>query len=171
MLRLDVEILKKIPSDFIRFELLEELPSFELHGEILHFPSPVKASLLVSKNGPTIIVEGSVSGRIKLICDRCLEPFDFFFEAPVKECYAHTPNNSESEFVSYSGDVIDITSDVINDIILSLPMKSICGEECRGLCAKCGCNLNKGHCNCKNDDIDPRLSVLQTFVRKMNPEH
>lgn len=168
MLQLDVEMLKKIPGDFIRVELLEEVSSFELHGGMLHFSAPVKASLLVSNTGSTITVEGDVSGRLKLNCDRCLESFDYFFKAPVKESYAHTPNDSGAEFVLYSGDVIDITPEVINDIILSLPMKSICSEDCQGLCTKCGCNLNKGRCDCENEEIDPRLSVLQALLKKTN---
>ncbi|OPX84181.1 MAG: hypothetical protein A4E53_03957 [Pelotomaculum sp. PtaB.Bin104] len=168
MLQLDVERLRMAPGDFIRLELQEDLPSFELHGGILHFPAPVKLSLLVSNNGSTIIVDGKVSGTINLTCDRCLEPFDCFFEAPVNESYTQIPDKGGVEAVSYTGDVIDITPEVIKSIILSLPMKFTCSEDCQGLCSICGCNLNKGRCECENEDIDPRLSALQALLKKTN---
>ncbi|MDD4168851.1 MAG: DUF177 domain-containing protein [Desulfotomaculaceae bacterium] len=166
MLRLDVEMLKRMPGEFIRLELQEEISLFELQGRMWHFSAPVKVNLLVSNTGSSIILEGDVSGSLKPTCDRCLEPFNYFFKSPVKESYAHIPNNGE--VVSYSGDVIDITPEVIKSIILSLPMKSICSEDCLGLCTKCGCNLNKGRCDCENEDIDPRLSVLQALLKKTN---
>lgn len=166
MFQLDVEMLKRAPGDFIRLELLEELPPFELHGEMLEFSAPVKASLVASNTGSTIVVEGSVSGKINLTCDLCLEPFDYFFEVPVNESYAQAPEHGGAEVVLYSGDVIDITPEVIKAIILSLPMKFICVEDCRGLCLKCGCNLNKIQCDCVTEEIDPRLSVLQALFKK-----
>jgi len=168
MLQLDISMLKRAPGDFSRFDLSAELPELELQGEFLSFPGPVRANLVVSNTGSTIVVEGEVSGRIRLNCVRCLEPFDYFFEVPVKETYAQAAQDSGDEVVPFSGDILDITPEVLKGIILSLPMKAVCREDCRGLCSKCGCNLNKDRCDCSNGEIDPRLSVLKELLKKNN---
>ncbi|MCL6560327.1 MAG: DUF177 domain-containing protein, partial [Firmicutes bacterium] len=70
--------------------------------------------------------------------------------------------------VPFHGDVLDVTPEVLKSIILALPMKAVCREECPGLCPGCGRNLNEGRCGCVNEDIDPRLSVLKDFFKKNN---
>jgi len=168
VLQLDVETLKRAPGVFARFDLTAELPPFELQGEEVSFPGPVKAGLVVNNTGSAIVVEGEVSGKLKLVCSRCLEIFDYAFEVPVRETYAHMPENVGRDVIPFSGDVIDITPEVVRSIILSLPMKAVCREDCRGLCPRCGCDLNKDRCNCENEDIDPRLSVFKGLLEKLN---
>ena len=71
------------------------------------------------------------------------------------------------EIVNYfDGDVIDLTS-VIRDVLLSdQPLNNICNADCRGLCLKCGANLNYGDCGCDRTVIDPRLAALQQLLIK-----
>lgn len=168
MLQLDVGMLKKAPGDFEPFNLSAELPPFELQGECMNFPGPVKAILVVSNNGTTLVVEGEVSGRLTLNCSRCLDNYDYFFEVPFSETYAQAAQDNVGEVVPFSGDILDITPEVLNSIILSLPMKALCREDCRGLCQRCGCNLNKSRCDCSNEETDPRLSVLKKLLKGTN---
>ncbi|MCG9969775.1 DUF177 domain-containing protein [Pelotomaculum terephthalicicum JT] len=168
MLQLDVGAIKKAPGDFGPFNLSAELPPFELRGEYLGFLGPVKASLIVSNVDSALVVEGEVSGGLKLNCGRCLEPYDYFFHVPFKETYAQAAQDSEGEVVTFSGDILDIAPEVLNSIILSLPMKALCSEDCRGLCPRCGCNLNESRCDCSDDETDPRLSVLKKLLKGTN---
>ncbi|OPY59396.1 MAG: hypothetical protein A4E55_00233 [Pelotomaculum sp. PtaU1.Bin035] len=166
MLQLNVEMLKRVQGDPCRFDFLAELPPFELQGKNLSFPGPVKASLVVNSTGSALAVEGEVSGKLSLTCDRCLEHFDYSFEVPIKENYTRSTEGGGDEVVSFAGDILDITPEVIKSIILSLPMKAICREDCRGLCPSCGCNLNKDRCDCGKEDTDLRLSVLKDLIEK-----
>lgn len=168
MLQLDVSALKRAPGNAARFDLSAELPPHEAPGGNLFFPVPVRASLVVSNTGSMIVVEGEVSGKVSLHCDRCLELYDYHFQAPVQETYMQAVQNSGSEAVPLSGDLLDITPEIMKGIILSLPMKTVCRDDCRGLCPQCGCNLNKGQCNCTSTEIDPRLSVLKDFFNHNN---
>jgi len=168
VLHLDVEMLKRTPGYFARFDLTAEVPPFELRGENVIFTDPVKACLVANNTGSAIVVEGEVSGRLKLTCSRCLEVFNYAFEVPVNETYTHMPESVGGDVVPFSGNVIDITPEVVRSIILSLPMKAVCSEDCRGLCPRCGCDLNKDRCNCENEDIDPRLSVFEGLLEKFN---
>ncbi|NPV73284.1 MAG: DUF177 domain-containing protein [Pelotomaculum sp.] len=165
MLKLDVARLKRAPGDSARFELLaESLPPLELQGELLEFSGPVKAVLNVANTGSALTVEGEASGRIKLNCSRCLDPFDYPFTVSVQETYTPVPDGGE-ETVPFSGDVLDITPEVLKSIILSLPMKAVCRMDCLGLCPGCGHNLNEGRCRCEGEDVDPRLSVLKNLIK------
>lgn len=166
MLQLDVAQLKRSPGDSARFDLLAELPSLELEGENFIFFGPVKAGLDVVNTGPTLEMKGEVSGVLTLTCDRCLEPFEYSFDVPVEETYAQSAEGEMGEAVPFTGDILDITPEVLKSIVLALPMKVICREECPGLCPQCGRNLNEGRCGCANEEIDPRMSALKGFFKE-----
>ncbi len=166
MLQLDVASLKKSPGDSARFDLTATLHPLELLGENISFSGPVKAGLDVTNTGKTLAVEGEVSGNLKLTCSRCLKPFDYIFDVLFREIYTPVQGEGGEEAVLFTGDVIDVTPEVLKSIILVLPMKAICREECQGLCPQCGRNLNEGRCNCEKEHIDPRLSVLKKLLNK-----
>jgi uncharacterized protein len=63
----------------------------------------------------------------------------------------------------YTGEVIDLTPIIFEQIMLQIPMKALCNELCKGLCPHCGINLNKANCDCREDIIDERLAVLKNF--------
>lgn len=166
MLQLDVARLKRSPGDSVRYDLLADLPPLELPGERINFVGPVKAGLDVANTGETLAVTGEVSGKLTLTCGRCLEPFEFVFEVPMEETYAPASQGEQGEAVPFTGDILDVTAEVLKNIHLALPMKAVCREECQGLCPRCGRNLNESRCNCESEGIDPRLSVLKDLFRK-----
>ena len=63
----------------------------------------------------------------------------------------------------YLGDRIDLGEVVREHVALQLPMKPVCRDDCRGLCPQCGANWNEGTCDCRPDDMDPRLAVLRSW--------
>ena len=75
----------------------------------------------------------------------------------------------KAKIVNYfDGDVIDL-SPVVRDVLLSdQPLNNICNADCRGLCLKCGANLNHGDCGCDRTVIDPRLAALQQLLKQNN---
>ena len=68
-------------------------------------------------------------------------------------------NDDNDEYIVVEDNVLDLTELVCEDIILSLPTRFLCREDCKGICSKCGKNLNEGKCDCKKD-IDPRMAAL-----------
>jgi len=169
MLQLDVAKLKRSPGESVSFELMSDMPPIEMAGEKISFDGPVKAILNATNTGHAIIVEGTASGKLLLNCSRCLEPFVYSFEVPFTEIYTTSVEEAtEEEAISFSGDIIDVTPEVLKSIIMELPMKAVCHDECQGLCPGCGQNLNMGKCRCEGTDIDPRLSALQDILKGMN---
>lgn len=163
MLKLDVARLKRSPGESTRFDLSAGLPPLELGGERFVFTGPVRAGLVVSNTGETLTVEGELAGSLSLTCGRCLESYNYSFTAPIEETYAPAAEGS-GEAIPFSGDLLDITPEALKSVILSLPMKMLCREECSGLCPRCGKNLNEGRCACTGEEVDPRLSVLRNLL-------
>jgi len=98
-----------------------------------------------------------VSGRLKAAlqydCDRCLDCFDNHLDLPIELCFTASKeltDNQGSEMIlfPYEDDHIDISSDLADMIILARPMKSLCSDQCKGLCSFCGINLNHVSCDC-----------------------
>ncbi|RKO66519.1 YceD family protein [Desulfofundulus salinus] len=177
-MRIDVTDLKKSPGESIQVELSSPLPELEFYGERLSFEGPARASLEISNTGKALLVEGKVKGTLGVRCARCLEPFRWPVEATLSEVYY--PADSEElvvveptqgeyqEWIPFSGDVLDITPEVLKSILLVLPMRFLCKEGCRGLCPRCGQNLNMAPCACPGEDVDPRLMILKDMFKDSN---
>jgi uncharacterized protein len=90
-------------------------------------------------------------------------------EIPFSEKYKEaSPGDDEEklELAYFLGDEIDIADLVRESLLLAQPLKKLCKEECKGLCPKCGINLNVSTCSCNKEIMDPRLMVLQQFLNK-----
>lgn len=166
MLQLNVAGLKRSPGDTARFDLQENLPPLEVSGEMIRFVEPVNALLTALNTGKTLAVSGKVRGKLELKCGRCLLPFVYDFEIPFEEDYAMAHEGPAEDLLSFSGDLLNVAPEAVKSIYLSLPMKALCGQECRGLCPECGRNLNEGSCGCAAEEFDPRLGVLKDLLKK-----
>ena len=137
--------------------------------------SPCEIYCQVSKNGGLISAKGWVSGKLKLVCDRCLkaylEGYKSFFEvlyrprseAVPEETPEKAMNPGEMETVYFEGEILDVGEQVRQTLLLSVPMRSICREDCKGLCARCGCDLNSETCKCAGPPPDQRWDALKKW--------
>ena len=98
-------------------------------------------------------------------CDRCSTDFtremDMLFEHKLAQTLVDDGNDDYIETPDFKLELDDI---VISDILLSLPQKNLCKDDCKGLCQICGKNLNEGDCSCEKREIDPRLEMLKQFM-------
>lgn len=138
-------------------------------------PDIAHASLRFLKVGKSVLVEGSVHISVSMRCSRCLGdfscPLDISFEeeyTPSEELGSegeHELTGSELNLGFYANDEIDTEELVKEQILLAVPMKPLCSEECKGICPDCGLNLNEGTCKCRREEIDPRLAPLERFMK------
>ena len=77
-----------------------------------------------------------------------------------------TPTDDDGDYIETPDYRLELDDLVLSDILLELPLKYLCSDDCKGLCERCGKNLNEGECDCKGKEIDPRLAVLQKWVDK-----
>ena len=138
--------------------------------------SPVSARLRIDKAGAEIMVRGDLRAEIKLTCSRCLKEFNGSLTVPVDVVYhpveelkdeAH-PNEVKSEELDldfYSGEELDLLDLIKEQVELNLPMKPLCDDACKGICPKCGTDLNVKSCTCSVKDIDPRFESLKKLIK------
>ena len=120
--------------------LLEEVtPSeLDLETEAIEFDSPIRLRAEVSKISNAVSVNLTWDALMHTNCSRCLNEFEIDFKKNIELNYP----------VDNSNPVIDLNTDIREEIILDYPLKPLCSPRCKGLCPKCGKNLNEGGCSC-----------------------
>lgn len=145
-----------------KVHLVYEEESFYDEGEKIEFLSPIILDGELHLTGDVIDLDGRVITELSLPCSRCLVNFNHSIDILIHEIFSPNPDNKdEDEIIFVEGDTIDVTDIIKNNILLSLPVKKLCKDDCEGLCQHCGTNLNVANCDCDNEDIDPRLAKLK----------
>lgn len=164
----------------VRLRLLLELGESGLDESATGRPFDVDLWLESSPDG--IRVKGDIMGTLPLQCTRCTEPVDLSLCAQVDEFFCRStlpllsPDGREEAEVppeeSYrlEGEEMDLNAMVNDQVLLSLPIKRLCREDCRGMCPQCGLNLNLGDCDCREEQVDPRLEKLKLWLDREGSE-
>ena len=129
---------RKIPDEGLT--LTEEFSpkELDLDTEVIKFSGPLKAKAVISKSYGAVGVVLTLAAPMVINCSRCLEEINTGFNRQLELHYA----------VDKLEPVIDLDPDLREEIILSYPINPLCDAGCKGLCPKCGHNLNEGGCNC-----------------------
>ena len=129
---------------------------------------PVLAEGTVRNTAGVLVMTGEVSTCIHGTCDRCASDFDRDVRIPIDVVLVTEMANEENEdewVFPLEGDSADLDDIVRTVFVLNLDSKLLCKEDCKGLCFRCGKNLNLGPCGCKKE-IDPRFAALQQLLNK-----
>ncbi len=120
---------------------------------------PVNADLEIDKRTDHIRITGNIRGTLQVACHRCLKPFLWPLNETVDVYLVEEPQEAEEDEVAlepeeleyefFDGETIDVDLLVAEQIFLALPYKVLCSEDCRGLCPRCGANLNDEACQCE----------------------
>jgi uncharacterized protein len=138
---------------------------------------PVTADFVLSHKDRDLYVDGTVETAVRFRCSRCMKEFSRSIATKFDLSYLPQPKwtndgaeielrYEEMEVAYYDGVAFDVNLMVLEQIELAMPMQFVCSEDCKGLCYKCGADLNEGSCLCKNDVADSRLSILLDFQKK-----
>ena len=117
------------------------------------------------KDKVQIQCEGSVT--LSIPCDRCLEPVEINIDFNVDDVieFNKTESDEEQEEKDYiDGYNLDVDRLIFGELLVSIPGKILCREDCKGLCPVCGTNLNVAECGCDRDVLDPRMSVFKDIL-------
>jgi uncharacterized protein len=115
----------------------------------------VQLELEIYNTEDSFLVQGILEAELILSCSRCLQKYSSPIKLDISEDVMK--NEMEDEEELYLDDII------VDNIILSLPMKPLCSEDCKGICPQCGQDLNQGECDCEIETVDPRLAKLKEF--------
>ncbi len=109
---------------------------------------------------------GTITGEFSAPCGRCLAPVKEEFSIEIDFSVVTSPTESEEETVLAEGQKIDLSLVVEECVQLNLPLRLLCRKDCKGLCPKCGKDLNEGDCGCDHKEVDPRLAGLADFFKE-----
>jgi len=173
--------LNKIRTAHERFEQVYQPEAVGAETDVYRIAEPVHLAFDIYKDKDQFRLAGSVRTRLELPCSRCLEPFGWPVDAQFDLRYQpHSQNSGEGEreveeddltTAFYANDEIDLGQLMQEQLYLSLPMKPLCSEDCKGLCPTCGTNLNRDTCDCTNEWEDPRLAALRSLQPERHKEH
>lgn len=137
---------------------------------------PAKVRLRLEKVASEVFAQGEVSTRMELQCSRCLRNFPKDMDMNINVVYhpleeltgeeKHEVREDELDMGFYRDDELDIQDLVAEQILLNVPMKPLCSESCRGICPKCGADMNVNPCRCEQKETDPRLAVLKKLLEE-----
>jgi uncharacterized protein len=169
-MRLD---LSQVRTGREHYEKVYDPGLFSADREAFQVVAPVALSFDILKDKEQFHLTGTVRTTLELPCSRCLEPFRSPVDASFDLRYQpHALNTGSDEreieeddlsTAFYENDEIDLGQLMREQFYLSVPMKPLCQDDCRGLCPVCGTNLNRGTCECKQGWDDPRLAVLRNL--------
>jgi uncharacterized protein len=169
MLSLDLNRIRTAEERFERVYPPDQLP----REQDFTLVDPVSLAFDIFKDKQQFRLAGHVKTTLELPCSRCLEPFTL----PVDQTFdlryqPHAQNTGEGEreieeddltTAFYENDEIDLGQLMREQFYLALPMKPLCAEDCKGLCAVCGKNLNRETCDCSRTWDDPRMAALRAL--------
>lgn len=133
------------------------------------FPEDVRVTVSLEKTSSEIMLKARLQISGTFACDRCVARFSLSLSPSYRMYYVwdHASSQgldpSEVQVVQPGLSVIDISDDVRQTILLAVPLKLLCREDCRGLCAGCGVNLNSEACRCEAAGTDQRWDSLRSL--------
>ncbi len=142
----------------------------------IDFTRPIQVRIHATLTGQTVLIHGTAESEVRIPCSRCLEPFDMKMETGFSgTAVPEVPSMidpaavddielfaDDMDVILYSGDSIDLRDEIAQQILMALPFKPLCRDACKGLCNRCGVNLNKTACQCRPQDENGPFAVLKT---------
>ncbi len=164
-MRLNLRELIRVPGSALPFSYVLDLSGLDFYGE--HpIPHPVQISGQVENRAGALFLAGTAESVLELRCDRCLKPFSRPMSVPVETLLAEELEDEESDdIVLLENGEVDLDEVFTTAVVLAMDVKHLCSEDCKGLCPRCGANLNDGPCSC-GPEIDPRFAALAQLLDK-----
>jgi uncharacterized protein len=174
---LRIEQIKDIGLD-LEFEEKPEV--FPVLSEMIDqgeckFLAPIKTALRAIRIEDMIDVQGDLNTLVRLPCGRCLKEYETPLKSRFELTYVHRlPCTQEDEIseeveisaaemglIYFEGENINLQDGIQEQVIMALPVRPLCNENCKGLCANCGHDLNEGDCGCNRQSADSRFAALK----------
>lgn len=179
---IDIHELEAHPIDFREEIHPDVLDLGEDVGQVTLLRTTGHADLVEEHHGKHHVIQdirlkGDLWTRIKVGCARCLEAvehdvarkFDLLYRPRGVDARAPelSVTDAEAEIGYYQGSGVQLEDVLQEQVLLALPLKLLCREDCKGLCPHCGKNLNVESCSCSEDREDPRWTALKEIRRKL----
>lgn len=175
-MKLDLSEIARTPGAFAEHKI--DMTFAEIEGMTL--TAPVRGNMYVSSTGRILVLEGAVDTEVEMVCFRCGVTYrqpvhaefqeDFIIRpplAPGRGPLVEEEEESPGVRLFFEG-TLDLNLDELlrQSILVALPLKPLCAEECQGLCPQCGHRLSEGQCACEPEAVHPQLTTLQQLLEQ-----
>ncbi len=167
----------KLPIGLHELEFEGPASAYKLNSAV--FSTPVIGQIQVDKGEAQVYVHALVKTNGLFSCDRCVREFDQEISGELRLCYQIVGTGGRPSFTGEEGDgeaglrtyrtgeaFIDISDDIRDTLVISVPMKNVCSPECQGICPGCGEDLKESACKCGEKPPDPRWDTLKQLQDK-----
>jgi uncharacterized protein len=131
------------------------------------FAEPIIVTGYVKNMAGYMVLSADVKVSYNTVCARCVEPVSNVLEISFEKDIASSGevSSENDDYIIIEDKKLDLLPPVEEEIMLEMPSRTLCKEDCLGLCQKCGKNLNEGDCDCNKKEVDPRLAILKTLLQ------
>ena len=163
----------EIPEEGLSLSVKEDPAELDLRVAGVRFLEPISVDVFLSRAAPAVTAAGRITVPVAFECVRCLREFLAALDIPISTQFVPPPElplgehpmpPEEAEDYYYRDDVIVLDDLVREEVLLAVPFNPQCRADCRGLCAQCGQDLNRGACACAPPP-DPRWAVLRQHLK------
>lgn len=152
------------PGQEYPFTADAQIEEMEMLGDPIRFTG-VEAHGSIVGTGKTISVTANVSATVVSRCARCLEEVSYPVTAALDAEFSREPDPDDPDQYLFEASTVDLTEALKDALVLELPLRFLCSEDCKGLCPRCGTNLNTGSCTChKGVEIPNPFEALRSIV-------
>ena len=164
-MRLNLREIINMPGGSVDFDYEPDLSEYEFDS-VSGFISPLRAKGSITNIAGVLTLRAELTADLMCVCARCLREFKKHVELRTEAVIAEEVQNEDNpDIFLLDGDYIDVDEVIVTAFVLNMDQRFLCSEDCKGLCDKCGKNLNEGPCGCKAE-TDPRLAVLGQLLEK-----
>lgn len=139
-----------LPGETKSFDYQVPLESLEQYKGCT-FVSPIAIKGALTNRAGIVTIDNTVTFTLKHNCDRCLKEFTREYSFDFSHILVRSTNHQNDEFIVCADSKLDVDELAISDLLLQLPSKTLCKDDCKGLCCHCGADLNIGECSCAKE--------------------
>jgi len=160
---LELKEIIHVPDAKKTFQMQLDLSELDFYGR-RPICRPVCAEGCVTNHAGALVLTGTIRSELDLACDRCGKPFTREKTVELNSLVAQELEDEENdEIFLLEGTALNLDEVVTESFILAMDTKILCSDDCKGLCAKCGADLNLGPCRCR-PETDPRWAALSQLL-------
>lgn len=163
---IDLSDLIRNPDEKIVLDNDIEIENTEFMGESFTFINPLHINGEITNNTKSLEFRAHVEGKMGVQCARCRKDMTVPISFDISEVIMQdTVADPEEDVIIIDNEKLDIHDIVLNNFLMNVEGRYLCSDDCKGLCPKCGADLNMGDCGCGQEDIDPRWAKLAEIIK------
>jgi len=175
-------LIEQIKEEGLVFEFEKSAAAFPVLAEMVdngewEFSAPIRIALRAQRIGDMVEIDGDIETSVRLPCSRCLQPFEIPLKSRFALTYQHraTDGIADTEpqevelsaedmgIVYFQGEKIDLKDPIQEQVVMEYPLRGLCKPGCKGLCPKCGADLNEDLCDCDRRSPPGKFAVLKNL--------